>query len=135
MLFSEFCTWKPTPGSKIADLTNIIEQQLHRRSTLKPAGGVDPLLAAMEEIDKNQQNDETRHASMTDLSSNTLATSQWHDNGSYHSSRPGSAVTLSGIRDSFVSTRPSSGIRDSFDRNLETPVAPVRRRLTSWDSD
>ena len=67
---------KPTPGSKIADLTNIIEAQLHSRaarsiiwlcprspfaktaprsvkvinnlSTGRPAGGVDPLQAAQD---------------------------------------------------------------------------------------
>ena len=33
---------KPRPGTKIADLTNIIEKQLHRRTLSKPAGGVDP---------------------------------------------------------------------------------------------
>ena len=58
----------------------------------------------MEEIEKNLNGDdcdnphdvepERRHSSMTDLSANTLATSQWQDNGSYHTSRPGSGGTL-----------------------------------------
>ena len=58
----------------------------------------------MEEIEKNLNGDvcdnphdvepERRHSSMTYLSANTLATSQWQDNGSYHTSRPGSGGTL-----------------------------------------
>ena len=140
---------KPEPGSKIADLTNIIEQQLHRRSSLtRPAGGVDPLLAAMEEIDKNLNDDTGAGAgvyhSMTDLSSNTMGTSQWQDNGSYHTptliSRPGSGATL-------ASSRPGSALWDSSRPNPpssqpllrsatdHSPVAPPRRRRTSWDSD
>ena len=51
----------------------------------------------------------------TDISTNTLATSQWHDNGSQLASRPGS-----------VSSRPGSG-------HLAPPN--IRRRITSWDSD
>ena len=57
---------RPEPGSRIADLTNIIEAQLGRRSGLqKPAGGVDPLLAAMERIDENLRGDEEGHRSLT----------------------------------------------------------------------
>ena len=57
---------RPEPGSRIADLTNIIETQLGRRSGLqKPAGGVDPLLAAMERIDENLRGDEEGHRSLT----------------------------------------------------------------------
>ena len=115
---------KPTPGTKIADLTNIIEQQLHRRGPLKPAGGVDPLTAAMETTE-GEEEALARNFSMTDLSSNTLGTSQWQENGSYHS-RPGSAATLGSF--TGYSSRPQSAQRPG-------PVAPPRRRLTSWDSD
>ena len=119
---------KPTPGSKIADLTNIIEQQLHRRGSLKPAGGVDPLTAAMETIEGEEEG-MARHFSMTDLSSNTLGTSQWQENGSYHS-RPGSAATLGSF--TGYSSRPQSAHRETI---RPGPVAPPRKRRTSWDSD
>ena len=143
---------KPQPGSKIADLTNIIEQQLHRRTTLKPAGGVDPLLAAMEQIDENLKHDEEvphGYPSMTDLSSNTLGTSQWQENGSYHS-RPGSAATMgsgytgyssrpqSGHREHLGGSRPQSAHRDAahkMNKSCDVPIAPPRNRKTSWDSD
>ena len=38
----------PKPGSKVANLANIIENQLNRRSVLKATGQVDPLQAAMD---------------------------------------------------------------------------------------
>ena len=64
--------------------------------------------------------------SMTDLSTNTLGTSMWGDNGSFHTSRPGSAATLQ----SGHSSRPGSGqLRDKL-----KPPQP-RPRITSWDSD
>ena len=112
----------------IVDLTNIIEQQLHRRGSLKPAGGVDPLTAAMETIEGEEEG-LARHFSMTDLSSNTLGTSQWHENGSYHS-RPGSAATLGSF--TGYSSRPQSAHRETVRHG---PVAPPRKRRTSWDSD
>ena len=52
---------RPKQGSKIADLTNIIEAQLHGRRSQKPVGGVDPLQAVLE-------------ATEEDLSTNTYGT-------------------------------------------------------------
>ena len=126
---------RPTPGTKIADLTNIIETQLHRRSVPKPSGGVDPLQAAMDgvdpvnvlEIKEDIVEEELGRQSMTDLSTNTLGTSMWGDNGSFHTSRPGSAGTLQ----SLANSRPGSGAR--LERGLQPPVP--RPRITSWDSD
>ena len=126
---------RPKPGTKIADLTNIIETQLHRRSIPKPAGGIDPLQAAMDGVDTEEalqdrinliDEELAKGQSMTDLSTNTLGTSMWGDNGSFHTSRPGSATTLQ----SGHSSRPGSGqLRDRL-----KPPQP-RPRITSWDSD
>ena len=102
---------RPRPGSKIADLTNIIESQLYRRAA-RPTGGVDPLQAAMERCEEEVG---------TDLSTNTLPTSQWVDNGSEHTSRPCSANTFPSLN-----SRPASG-------HLAPPLH--RRMTTSWDSD
>ena len=102
---------KPRPGSKIADLTNIIESQLHRRAA-RPAGGVDPLQAAMERCELEEVEVEEVEGG-TDISTNTLATSQWQD------SRPCSATTFPS-----VSSRPVSG-----------RLVPHRRTITSWDLD
>ena len=96
---------RPRPGSKIADLTNIIESQLYRRAA-RPPGGVDPLQAAMERCE-DEEMEEVEVG--TDISTNTLATSQWQD------SRPCS-----------VTSRPASG-------RLAPPQH--RRTITSWDSD
>ena len=71
---------RPKPGSKIADLTNIIESQLYRRAARPPAGGVDPLQAAATSLMLERSS-----------STNTLATSQWQD------SRPCSATTFPSV--------------------------------------
>ena len=41
----------PKPGSKVANLTNIIENKLNGRNPLKPPGGVDPLVFATNDVD------------------------------------------------------------------------------------
>ena len=60
---------------------------------MKPTGGVDPLQAAMDGVDPADEphnrievidEELTRGQSMTDLSTNTLGTSMWGDNGSFH---------------------------------------------------
>ena len=69
---TEIKLMRPKPGSKIADLTNIIECQLYRRAG-RPTGGVDPLQAAMERCEEEIS------------STNTLPTSQWQADGSHTS--------------------------------------------------
>ena len=106
----------------------------------------------MEQIDENLKGDEEAphgYPSMTDLSSNTLGTSQWQENGSYHS-RPGSAATLgsgytgyssrpqSGHREHLGGSRPQSAHREAtmkISKSYDIPIAPPRNRKTSWDSD
>ena len=41
----------PKPGSKVANLTNIIENKLNGRNPLEPPGGVDPLVFATNDVD------------------------------------------------------------------------------------
>ena len=41
----------PRPGSKVANLTNIIESKLNQRNQLKPSCGVDPLVFATNDVD------------------------------------------------------------------------------------
>ena len=40
----------PKPGSKVANLTKIIENKLNGRNPLKPPGGVDPLVFATNDV-------------------------------------------------------------------------------------
>lgn len=105
---------------------------------MKPTGGVDPLQAAMDGLDPTDDHQNridlveeelARGHSMTDLSTNTLGTSMWGDNGSFHTSRPGSAATLQSGPNSRPGSRPGSG----QPRGLQPPQP--RTRITSWDSD
>ena len=108
---------------------------------MKPTGGVDPLQAAMDGVDPADElhnrieiidEELARGQSMTDLSTNTLGTSMWGDNGSFHTSRPGSAATLQSGPNSRPGSRPSSG-QPRANRGLQPPQP--RTRITSWDSD
>jgi hypothetical protein len=73
------------PGSKIADLTNIIENKLNRRNSLKPAGGVDPLVFATNDVDTvcslyiDDEELVVRKATV-ELAGNIQGTSLWGNN-------------------------------------------------------
>ena len=75
----------PKPGSKVANLTNIIESKLNRRNPLKPSCGVDPLVFGTTYVDSVcglyiDDGELARKQSTLELTGNIQETALWGNN-------------------------------------------------------
>ena len=88
----------PKPGSKIANLANIIEYKLYRRPELKPSGGVDPFDITDitdEDVGNNEKNSEQEAREIIIKSNENLMDMTLHGPGLIVNSRwPDFAATL-----------------------------------------